>query len=237
MLDTNAEYKQQVFEIAQQIVFDRLEKAENHFLMTSHLCMLFMLASQLRVKRKNQDGKQVERQERSIPDQIKDCKALAKREGLKVVDVLKEEKSARKSANREVFEEMMDEIKSKKSYNAIICWHPDRLGRNMKDAGEIIGIPIDRGIIKDLKFPEFSFHRDPNGLMTLGLQFLLAKAYSDNLSINVSRGNENIIGEGKAIGNKALRGYKVVNKRQRQDGNNFELITSLPDGYRGRVTR
>jgi hypothetical protein len=60
--------------------------------------------------------------------------------------------------------------------------------------------------------------------MTLGLQFLLAKAYSDNLSINVSRGNENIIGEGKAIGNKALRGYKVINKRQRPDGKNYDLI-------------
>jgi len=142
-----------------------------------------------------------------------------------VVDILKEEKSARKSANREVFEEMMDEIrkKDKSPYNAIICWHPDRLGRNMKDAGEIIDL-IDRGIIKDLKFPQFSFQRDPNGLMTLGLQFLLAKAYSDNLSINVSRGNENIIGEGKAIGNKALRGYRVVNKRQRPDGRNFDLI-------------
>lgn len=223
MLDTNAEYKQQVFEIAQQIVFDRLEKAGKPLPDDKPPVYVIYARKSTKGKKKNQDGKQVERQERSIPDQIKDCKALAKREGLKVVDVLKEEKSARKSANREVFEEMMDEIKSKKSYNAIICWHPDRLGRNMKDAGEIIDL-IDRGIIKDLKFPQFSFHRDPNGLMTLGLQFLLAKAYSDNLSINVSRGNENIIGEGKAIGNKALRGYKVVNKRQRPDGKNFELI-------------
>ncbi len=223
MPDTNAEYKQQVFEIAQSIVFDRLEKAGKPLPDDKPPVYVIYARKSTKGKKKNQDGKQVERQERSIPDQIKDSKALAKREGLKVVDVLKEEKSARKSANREVFEEMMDEIKSKKSYNAIICWHPDRLGRNMKDAGEIIDL-IDRGIIKDLKFPQFSFQRDPNGLMTLGLQFLLAKAYSDNLSINVSRGNENIIGEGKAIGNKALRGYKVINKRQRKDGKNFELI-------------
>lgn len=128
-----------------------------------------------------------------------------------MVDILKEEKSARKSANREVIEEMMDEIKSKKS-NAIICWYPDRLGRNMKDAGEIIDL-IDRDIIKNLNFPQFSFQRDPNVLMILGLQFWLAKAYGDNLSINVSRVHESIIGEGKAIGNKALRGYKVINKR------------------------
>lgn len=223
MPDNNQEYKQQVFEIAQRIVFDRLEKAGKPLPDDKPPVYVIYARKSTKGKKKNQDGKQVERQERSIPDQIKDCKALAKREGLKVVDILKEEKSARKSANREVFEEMMDEIKSKKSYNAIICWHPDRLGRNMKDAGEIIDL-IDRGIIKDLKFPQFSFQRDPNGLMTLGLQFLLAKANSDNLSINVSRGNENIIGEGKVIGNKALRGYKVVNKRQRPDGNNFELI-------------
>ncbi len=223
MAHSNSDYKQQVFQLAQAIVFDRLEKAGKPIPDDKAPVYVIYARKSTKGKKKNQDGKQVERQERSIPDQIKDCKALAKREGLKVVDILKEEKSARKSANREVFEEMIDEIKSKKSYNAIICWHPDRLGRNMKDAGEIIDL-IDRGVIKDLKFPQFSFQRDPNGLMTLGLQFLLAKAYSDNLSINVSRGNENIIGEGKAIGNKALRGYKVVNKRQRPDGKNFKLI-------------
>ncbi len=224
MPDTNADYKQQVFEIAQSIVFDRLQKAGKPIPDDKPPVYVIYARKSTTGKKKNQNGKQVERQERSIPDQIKDCKALAEREGLKVVDTLREEKSARKSANREVFEEMMEEIRKKDSlYNAIICWHPDRLGRNMKDAGEIIDL-IDRGIIKDLKFPQFSFQRDPNGLMTLGLQFLLAKAYSDNLSINVSRGNESIIGEGKAIGNKALRGYKVVNKRQRHDGNNFELI-------------
>lgn len=162
MPDTNTEYKQQVFQIAQRIVFDRLEKAGKPLPDDKPPVYVIYARKSTKGKKKNQDGKQVERQERSIPDQIKDCKALAKREGLKVVDILKEEKSARKSANREVFEEMMDEIKSKKSYNAIICWHPDRLGRNMKDAGEIIDL-IDRGIIKDLKFSQFSFQRDPNG--------------------------------------------------------------------------
>lgn len=224
MPDTNSDHKQQVFEIAQNIVFDRLRKEGKPVPDGKPPVYVIYARKSTKGKKKNKDGKQVERQERSIPEQVQFCKEMAEREGLKVVEILKEEKSARKSANREVFGDMIEEIQKKDNlYNSIICWHPDRLGRNMKDAGEIIDL-IDRGIIKDLKFPEFSFQRDPNGLMTLGLQFLLAKAYSDNLSINVSRGNEHIIGEGKAIGNKSLRGYRVINKRQRPDGKNFELI-------------
>lgn len=222
MVFDNQEYKQQVMELAQSIIHTRLEKAGKPVPDGKPPVYVIYARKSTKGKKKDAHGREVERQERSIPDQIKDCQKLAKDLGIKPAYIFKEEKSARKSANREVFEEMMDAIRAKK-YTGIICWHPDRLGRNMKDAGEIIDL-IDKGVIKDLKFPQFTFQNDPNGLMTLGLQFLLAKAYSDNLSANVSRGNRNIIQEGKAIGNKALRGYKVINKHQRPDGRNFELI-------------
>ncbi len=44
------------------------------------------------------------------------------------------------------------------------------------------------------------------------------------MSRNVTWVNVNIISEGKAIGDKALRGYKVENKRIRPDGRNYDLI-------------
>lgn len=117
---------------------------------------------------------------------------------------------------------MMDDIRAG-TYTGLICWHPDRLARNMKDAGELIDM-LDRGILKALKFPSYQFINDANGLMTLGLQFLLAKLYSDNLSESVNRGNRGVIGDGKSIGNKLLHGYKKVNGRMRKDGKNYALI-------------
>ena len=50
MPDTNAEYKEQVFQIAQSIVFDRLEKQGSQFQMEKNLFMLFMLENLLKAK-------------------------------------------------------------------------------------------------------------------------------------------------------------------------------------------
>lgn len=49
-------------------------------------------------------------QEKSIPDQIKYCKEMAKREGIIIRQIFQESKSARKSHNRPKFNEMIKEI-------------------------------------------------------------------------------------------------------------------------------
>ena len=68
-------------------------------------------------------------QEHSIGDQIKDCKALAKRERLKIAKIIREEKSAKMPRNRPAFMEMIQAIENG-DYDGIIAWHPDRLSRN-----------------------------------------------------------------------------------------------------------
>ncbi len=76
------------------------------------------------------------KQERSIGDQIGECKTLADRLGLRWVDVIAEKKSAMVAEKRPLFRAMLDNIRSGK-YGGIIAWAPDRLARNMKEAGEI----------------------------------------------------------------------------------------------------
>lgn len=171
--------------------------------------------------RKSTDDK--EKQVRSLSDQILECREYAERIGIKIVEPpIEEAESAKEPDIRPKFREMIQGLRSGK-YDGILSWHPDRLSRNMKDAGEIIDM-VDKGIIKDLKFVSFSFENTPSGKMLLGITFVISKEYSDKLSENVSRGNRRSIEEGKYI-NKSKHGYyKDSNQYLRPDGNNFIFI-------------
>ncbi len=117
---------------------------------------------------------------------------------------------------------MLENIKAGK-YEGIISWHPNRLSRNMKEAGEIIDL-LDKFVIKSLQFPEMHFENNENGKMLLGIFFVMSKQYSDHLHAVVKRGNEMRLREGKWIG-KPKHGYiKDVNQYLRPDGENFNLI-------------
>ncbi len=164
-----------------------------------------------------------ERQERSIPDQIKECmERIANPRSLNIVKVVKEKASAKQSETRPEFRSVIKEIIDGKA-DAILSWHPDRLSRNMKEAGEIIDL-LDKGIIKDLQFATSSFENTPTGKMTLGISFVLSKQYSEHLSESVTRGNKRITESGQFLGKKK-HGYYIDEQRRLQpDGENFILI-------------
>lgn len=128
-----------------------------------------------------------DRQAQSIPEQIDECEELAQRLHLNVVKpYLREEKSAKKPHLRKVFDTMLKDIRAGK-YDAILAWNPDRLARNMLEAGILIQM-VDEGVIKDLKFVTHVYSHDANGKMLLGMAFVLSKQYSDKLSQDVTRG-------------------------------------------------
>lgn len=163
-----------------------------------------------------------EKQVKSLDDQIGECLELARKLNLNVAHIIREEKSAKMPNNRPEFRQMLDDIKRGR-YTGILAWHPDRVSRNMKEAGECIDM-LDSGIIKDLKFVSFMFENSPSGKMLLGLTFVMAKEYSDKLSTDVKRGNMRRVAEGKTL-NVAKYGYfRDKDFWQKPDGNNFELI-------------
>lgn len=161
------------------------------------------------------------RQVRSIPDQIDECQELAKRLGLKVVDILREEKSAKRPGLRPVFSQIIEDIKEGK-YNGILAWNPDRLARNMLEAGMLIDL-ADSKIIKDFKFVTHIYSPDANGKMLLGMAFVLSKQYSDKLSQDVTRGVRKNFQEGRTPTFK--HGY-IRDERgtYQRDGERFVLI-------------
>ncbi len=161
-------------------------------------------------------------QQRSLGDQMADCKELVARLGLRVVKVFEESVSAKEPGIRPQYRQMIDDIEAGK-YDGIISWHPNRISRNMREAGEIIDL-LDKSIIKDLKFVSYTHTNDASGKMLLGITFVMSKQFSDTLSDSVTRGNRRSIAEGKYI-NKSKHGYKKDrNGFLRPDGNNFTLI-------------
>jgi len=175
----------------------------------------------LRKSTKEKENKQVA----SLGDQLTDCREEAERLGLTIGKIVKEAQSAKEPDIRPKFRWMLDQIKAGK-YDGILSWHPNRLSRNMKEAGEIIDL-IDKGIIKDLKFKSFTFVNDPGGKMMLGLTFVMSKQYSDNLSKAVLRGVHNRMEEGKYLGKSKHGYYKDRNGNLQPDGENFQLISQM----------
>ncbi len=166
------------------------------------------------------------KQVRSLEDQKNECLELAHR--LKVTvnekDILQESASAKISGNRPIFDAMMLGFKTGK-YHGLISWSPDRISRNMLEAGQIIEM-IDLELIQDLQFKTYQFENTPNGKMLLGILFATSKQYSDKLGVDVSRGITGNIKEGKYNG--------LIKKGYYADKSTGYFI---PDGYNWELLR
>jgi DNA invertase Pin-like site-specific DNA recombinase len=140
------------------------------------------------------------KQVRSLEDQESECLELANNIGVHVKseDIISESGSAKKSGNRPIFDKMIEGFIAGK-YHGLIAWSPDRLSRNMLEAGQLIEM-VDLEQIQDLCFRTYQFENNPNGKMLLGILFATSKQYSDKLSVDVSRGTSGNIKDGKYNG-------------------------------------
>ncbi len=165
------------------------------------------------------------RQAKSKEDQIAECKErVVGYDGISLDenDIIKEDGSAKEPDIRPLFRKMLDDVISGK-YDGIISYHPDRLARNMKEAGEIIDL-LDKGIIKDLRFATSTFENNPAGKMLLGMSFVLAKQFSEHQSEVVTRGNKRKTLSGKFL-RSFLHGYLKTEKgKLYPDGENYNII-------------
>lgn len=137
-------------------------------------------------------------QQRSLSDQVRLCKEVARVHGLNIVSIVREKESAKTSGKRHKFDDMLNDINAGK-FNAILSLHPDRLARNMLEAGVLIDM-LDDGRLKDITFQSYEFTNDDNGKMMLGMLFVFSKQYSDNLSKRVTIGVRGNLRDGKSGG-------------------------------------
>lgn len=227
-------YKDKVVKLAEEIQKRRLERRG---IVSQEVDPTYVIYARRSTKApKDQSEDKQDKQERSIKDQLEACKEFAKKNKLKVLAIESEEETAHKSEKRDVFYKILDNIKSGNSYNSILAWHPDRLARNMSDSGKIIDL-LDAGIIVDLKFPSFTFVNDPSGKMALGIQFVLAKNYSDGLSVTTGRGIDETVKEGKYTG-KSKHGYSPNSDGFFRPNSDFEKVKQIWDAaIEGKTSR
>ena len=164
-----------------------------------------------------------EKQQKSIGDQLSEIKERCLIPN-KITNytIIKEEKSAKEPDVRKKFSRMIAELRAGK-YQGLIAYHPDRLARNMREAGELIDM-LDKRSIKDLLFSTAYFDNTASGKMLLGMSFVLSKQYSEHLSESVLRGYRKRIEEGLYLG-KMVHGYRILDDGMLEpDGENFLIM-------------
>lgn len=196
----------------------------------------------------------------SIPQQKKELGEIAKREGLKIVDVIEESHSAFHPGRPE-FNRMIERIENGEA-DAVLVWAGNRIARNTVDGGLFIYL-MDQGKIKLVKSKGRNFYNTPEDKFALNIDFIVAKKSSDDLSFVVHRGNRHKFYEKREWGGPAKPGYINVTdpltkeNRIENDPERFTLIKNalhlvasgqntpmetleklnIEWGYRSRVTK
>lgn len=130
-----------------------------------------------------------ERQALSIDSQIKEMLAVAKRDGLDIVEIRRESHSAKDSGQRPVFSQLLTDIRSG-IFTGLVTWAPDRLSRNANDLGSLVDL-MDQGVLKEIRTTGQKFTNSPNEKFLLMILCSQAKLENDNRGINVKRGLKN----------------------------------------------
>ena len=169
-----------------------------------------------------------DRQVASIASQIDELKAIAKRDGLKIVEMLTEEKSA-KAPGRPTFTRMIERIHAGEA-QGIVCWKLDRLARNPVDGGTISWM-LQQGVIQHIQTYQRSYLPTDNVLM-MSVEFGSANQFILDLSLNTKRGIRRKISEGW-IPHKPPIGYlnNTYNEPNKlpiyKDPERFELVKKM----------
>ena len=161
-------------------------------------------------------------QEHSIPDQLRYCREFAERNNLHILAEITEKQSAKTAGKRPLFRQMLKDIRAGK-YDGVIAWHPDRLCRNMLEAGEIIDM-LDNWDIVDLKFCQHQFANNASGKMMLGMMFVFSKQYSDALKERVQRGIDTNVERGVSNGARKWGYSRNTRTGQYEPDENWDII-------------
>jgi DNA invertase Pin-like site-specific DNA recombinase len=171
--------------------------------------------------RKSQEGE--ERQVQSIPDQLREDEATAKRYGIKVVDVLTEEGSAKEPNKRPIFDKMLDRIK-KGEANGIICWNLNRLSRNPVDSGKLQWM-LQQGLIQSILTPSREYKPTDNAII-FSVESGGANQFILDLKVGVRRGLNSKVAKGQAP---ILAPLGYLNTKHEVRGENY--IIKDPDRF------
>lgn len=154
--------------------------------------------------RKSDDDRSVT--EKSIREQLAECERLVERNNLKVVRTWEESRSARYPNRRTGYRELIAAIEVGE-VQGIVCWHVNRLVRNMEEGGKLAQLLIE-GTLKEIQTPS-AIYRTGDNIMPLVIEAASATQFSLDHAKAVSRGLEGSFRSGGCT-NKAPQGYRNV---------------------------
>ena len=143
--------------------------------------------------RKSSEGE--DRQVQSLDDQTRLLRAHAQKHRLLVVNELAEAKSAKDPYRRPLFEQMLQQIEQGQA-DGILCWHLNRLFRNLVDSGRV-GHLLQQGRIQTIETPERAYRPEDNVLL-FSVESGMANQYIRELSKGVRRGMASKVEKGWA---------------------------------------
>lgn len=152
--------------------------------------------------RKSDDDRSVT--EKSITEQVAECTRLVERDSLGVVAKWEESRSARHPHRRALYTEMISMVERGK-IDGIVCWHINRLVRNMEEGGKLAQLLID-GTLKEIRTPS-AVYRTGDNIMPLVIEAASATQFSIDHSKTVTRGMVGSFRDGGCI-NAAPQGYR-----------------------------
>ena len=132
--------------------------------------------------RKSTEGE--DHQIKSLEDQDSVLKALARRDGLRLIERFAEARSAKKPNNRPEFERMLSMLQQGKA-DAILCWHINRLSRNPIESGQLQWL-LQQGVIKEIRTPDRVYRPEDNALL-MAVETGMANQYVRDLSNDLRR--------------------------------------------------
>lgn len=140
-----------------------------------------------------------------VTRQLEDCLALADRMGWEVVTRFDDnDLSAFNGKTRPGFEAMLDAMK-RSEFGALICWHPDRLYRSMRDLERLIEIADAGGVqIRSVNGGDLDLSNS-SGRMLARILGSVARQESEHKGERQRRANE----QRAAAGTWIVRGIRV----------------------------
>src|SRR4051812_23931704 len=135
--------------------------------------------------------------------QAKDCKALARREGLEVSEVYEDADVSAYSGKRPEFERLLGELDR---YDVLIYWKNDRLARRIKDFWRVVDACETAGV-RLVSVVDPIDTSSPIGKGIAGMVAAMAEQESANTGLRVARRHEEAARDGRAHGRRRAYGY------------------------------
>jgi DNA invertase Pin-like site-specific DNA recombinase len=126
-----------------------------------------------------------DRQVLSIEAQLSEMQAIARREGLQIVEILAEARSAKTARNRPEFSRMVAKLE-RREVDGVLCWRLNRLARNMREGGVIIDL-LSSGAISEITTSEKTY-KSGDSVLLMSVEMGMSTQFSIDLARDSKRG-------------------------------------------------